>query len=322
MGGTVAAAFAAGMVAFFAPCCAGVMLPAYLAAVGGGHRFRVARLTAVYVLGVAVVVLPITLGVAALASTISRWHPEMFIVGGLMMIGVAVMLWRGSMLPLSVRQPRMTGSALSVFFLGVFSGAATACCAPVLAGAAALSAVSMSLLGGLLLGVAYVAGMMLPLIPVALLYGRARQRLHDPKVTLGLGGHRKRIGVSRLAGIIIFAAFGLLFIFLALSGNSESAPGFQVVMGDWMRHIGHYIGFVPNVISLPVLLALISTFVYVVVRRGSRSGRKPEDAGATGLPHGVVVHEHEVIHGGARDERQEREGGAPNGAYLASPERP
>jgi cytochrome c biogenesis protein CcdA len=27
LGGSVAAAFAAGMVAFFAPCCAGVMLP-------------------------------------------------------------------------------------------------------------------------------------------------------------------------------------------------------------------------------------------------------------------------------------------------------
>ena len=270
MGGTLAAAFAAGMVAFFAPCCAGVMLPAYLAAVGGGHRFRVARLTAVYVAGVALVVLPITLGVAALASTISRWHPEMFTLGGLMMIGVAVMLWRGSMLPITVHQPRLSGSIFSLFALGVFSGAATACCAPVLAGAAALSAVSMSLGGGLLLGVAYVAGMMLPLIPVALIYGRAKQRLRDPRVTLRLGSYRKRIGVAQLGGMVIFAAFGALFIALALTGNSENAPGFQVVMGDWMRHVGHYVALVPNVISLPILVALIAAFVYAMVKRGSR----------------------------------------------------
>jgi cytochrome c biogenesis protein CcdA len=285
MGGTLAAAFAAGMVAFFAPCCAGVMLPAYLGAVGGGHRFRVARLTAVYVAGVALVVLPITLGVAALASTISRWHPEMFTVGGLMMIGVAVMLWRGSMLPITVHQPRLSGSISSVFALGVFSGAATACCAPVLAGAAALSAVSMSLAGGLLLGVAYVAGMMLPLIPVALIYGRAKQRLRDPKVTLRLGSHQKRIGVARLGGMVIFAGFGALFIALALTGNSENAPGFQVVMGDWMRHVGHYVALVPNVISLPILAALIGAFVYAVIKRGSRPDQ-PQRPHATATTEG------------------------------------
>ena len=74
LAGSLAAAFAAGMVAFFAPCCAGVMTPAYLAAIGGGSRMRVARLTAVYVLGVSVVVLPITLGAAALAGYVSQWH--------------------------------------------------------------------------------------------------------------------------------------------------------------------------------------------------------------------------------------------------------
>ena len=37
MAGSLAAAFAAGMVAFFAPCCAGVMMPAYLAAISGGR---------------------------------------------------------------------------------------------------------------------------------------------------------------------------------------------------------------------------------------------------------------------------------------------
>src|SRR5579884_2798631 len=118
MAGSLAAAFAAGMVAFFAPCCAGVMMPAYLAAIGSGSRMRVARLTAVYVAGVSLVVLPITLGAAALASYVAAWHAQMFTIGGLMMIAVAVALWRGTMLPLSVPQPRLTGSTLSVFGLG------------------------------------------------------------------------------------------------------------------------------------------------------------------------------------------------------------
>jgi len=281
MAGSLAAAFAAGMVAFFAPCCAGVMMPAYLAAIGGGHRLRVARLTAVYVAGVSLVVLPITLGAAALASYVSDWHPQMFTIGGLMMIGVAVALWRGTMLPVNMPQPRLTGSTLSVFGLGVFSGGATACCAPVLAGAIALSATSGTIAGGLLLGVAYVAGMMVPLIPLALIYGRAKKRVKDPKLTLRFGSYSKRIGAAKLLGSVIFAGFGVLFIVLALSGNSDTAPGFQKVMGSWMREVAAYVDGIPNFVSLPILLALLGSFLFAVLRRGGESNERQESKGGT-----------------------------------------
>ena len=275
LAGSVAAAFAAGMVAFFAPCCAGVMMPAYLAAISGGHRFRVASLTAVYVAGVALVVLPITLGAAAISSYVSTWHPQMFAIGGLMMIGVAVALWRGSMLPVSLAQPKLTGSTLSVFGLGVFSGAATACCAPVLAGAIALSATSGTIAGGLALGIAYVAGMMAPLIPIALIYGKAKGRVRDPKLTLRLGSHLKRIGAVRLVGVVLFAGFGVLVILLALTGNSNTAPGFQKTLGVWMREVGAYIDAVPNFVSFPVLVAVLAGFTWAIVRKGS-ARREPE----------------------------------------------
>ena len=195
LAGSAAAAFAAGLVAFFAPCCSGVMLPTYLAAVSGGSRWRVARLSAVYVAGVAVVVWPITLGASALASLVSRWHPQLFVLGGLMMIAVAVALWRGTMLSLPLPQPELTGSALSVFGLGAFSGAATACCAPVLAGAVALSAVSSAWWGGAFLGGAYILGLVAPLLPVAIVFGRAKRPVRDPRV-VRLRGYTKR---TRLA---------------------------------------------------------------------------------------------------------------------------
>ncbi len=281
MAGSLAAAFAAGMVAFFAPCCAGVMMPAYLAAIGGGHRLRVARLTAVYVAGVSLVVLPITLGAAALASYVSKWHPQMFTLGGVMMIGVAVALWRGTMLPIDVPQPKLTGSTLSVFGLGVFSGGATACCAPVLAGAIALSATSGTIAGGLLLGIAYVAGMMVPLIPLALVYGRAKKRVRDPKVTLRLGAHEKPIGVAKLAGVVVFAGFGVLFVVLALTGNSDTAPGFQKTMGSWMRDVASYVDGIPNVVSLPILLALVGGFLYASLRRGAERNERQEGESGT-----------------------------------------
>ena len=258
------------------------MLPAYLAAIGGGHRLRVAALSGVYVSGVSVAVLPITLGAAALASYISRWHAQLFSLGGLMMIWVSVALWRETMLPINLPQPKLSGSVASVFGLGVFSGAATACCAPVLAGAVALSATSATVFGGLLLGIAYVTGMIAPLIPLALVYGRAKPRVTDPKVTLHLGRKCKQIGVIRLASVIIFAGFGVLSITLALTGNSNTAPGFQKAMGQWTREVTTYIRYVPNFISLPILLAVVVGFVWLALRKGYRDDEHKE--GQNGTP--------------------------------------
>ena len=272
--GSMAAAFAAGMVAFFAPCCAGVMMPAYLAAVGGGHRFRVARLTAVYMAGLALVVLPITLGAAVLASYVSDWHPQLFVLGGLMMLAVSVALWRGAMLPIDVPQPKLTGSTLSVFGLGVFSGAATACCAPVLAGAIALSATSATVAGGLLLGLAYVAGMMAPLVPLAVAYGQAKRRVRDPKLTVRLGSHAKQIGVAKLLGVVVFGAFGVLFVVLGLTGNSETAPGFQDTIGAWARRVSDSVDEIPNVVFLPVLAAALVAFAWAVAKGGVNDERQ------------------------------------------------
>ena len=266
--GSLAAAFAAGLVAFFAPCCAGVMLPTYLAAVSGGSRFRVARLSALYVAGVAAVVLPITLGASALAAFVSDWHAQLFVLGGVMMLFVAAALWRGTMLPVSVPKPALTGSAASVFGLGAFSGAATACCAPVLAGAIALSATTADVGGGLLLGAAYVTGLVAPLVPLALLAGRVRGRVPDPKLTLRLGGYAKRLTLSRLAGTILFGGFGVLFIVLALTGNSETAPAFQETLGLWARRLGARLDDIPNVVILPVLVAALTLFAYAALRKG------------------------------------------------------
>lgn len=266
--GSLAAAFAAGLVAFAAPCCAGVMLPTYLAAVSGGSRLRVARLSALYVAGVAVVVMPITLGASALAATVSDWHAQLFVLGGVMMLFVAVGLWRGTMLPVKVPKPALTGSAASVFALGAFSGAATACCAPVLAGAVALSATTADIAGGLLLGAAYIIGLVAPLVPLALLAGRVRGRVPDPGLTLRIAGYTKRLTTSRLVGSVVFGGFGLLFIGLALTGNSETAPAFQETLGLWARRVGAYVDDVPNLVVLPILAAAIATFAFAVIRKG------------------------------------------------------
>lgn len=267
MAGSAAAAFVAGLVAFFAPCCSGVMMPTYLAAISGGNRLRVARLTAIYVAGVAVVVWPITLGASAIGQLTNRYHPQLFVVGGLMMIFTAATLWRGSMLPIPLLpRPQLTGTAGSVFLLGAFSGAATACCAPVLAGAVALSAVNATWAGGFALGGAYILGIVFPLVAIALFFQGARRKVRNPKLWIRVGGHAKRISATRLAGTIVFAASGVFFVVLALTGEAESAPGFQRELGRWLGHVGVRAGSVPNYVAWPALLAFAAALTYLVVK--------------------------------------------------------
>jgi cytochrome c-type biogenesis protein len=268
MGGSAAAAFVAGMIAFFAPCCSGVMMPTYLAAISGNSRIRMARLTAVYVSGVALVVLPITLGAGAIGQWTSRYHPQLFVLGGLMMVMTAVTLWRGSMLPIPMlRQPELTGTAGSVFVLGVFSGAATACCAPVLAGAVALSALNQSWLGGLAMGLSYLAGIILPLVLIAVVFNGAKKKVRDPKFTLAIASYRKRISLSRLVGSVVFAASGLFFIGLALAGESQSGNSMQRWISRQLNHqLAAHAGQIPNWIAWPALLLFAATLVYLVLK--------------------------------------------------------
>jgi cytochrome c-type biogenesis protein len=274
MAGSAAAAFVAGMIAFFAPCCSGVMMPTYLAAVSGGSRMRVARLTAVYVAGVALVVWPITLGAGAVGEFTSSYHPQLFVIGGLMMLFTAATLWRGSMLPLPIPQPELTGTAVSVFVLGMFSGAATACCAPVLAGAVALSALSGSWVGGVAMGGAYILGIVFPLVILALLFEGARRRVRDPRLTLHVGGWAKRISLSRLIGAAVFGASGIFFIGLAFSGEARNAPAFQKRMGVWLDQLGTRAGDVPNSIAWPALALFAVTLVYLVLRPGTKEAHQ------------------------------------------------
>ena len=275
LAGSAAAAFAAGLVAFFAPCCAAVMAPTYLAAVGRGNKWRVARLTALYVAGVAVVVWPITLGAAGLATLLTQWHPVLFVAGGLMMLSVAIFLWRGAMMPMMFPQPKLGGSAMSVFGLGAFSGAATACCAPVLAGAVALSATNGSWLGGGVLGGVYILGLVSPLLPLSFAAGRLRGRIRDPQLKLRLSGYVKKITLTRLVGSVLFAAFGILFIALALTGNAENAPAFQRTAGIWVGRVAHNLVSLPNMVTWPTIIAALIFFAYLVLKPKKQAEVQP-----------------------------------------------
>jgi cytochrome c-type biogenesis protein len=53
--------------------------------------------------------------------------------------------------------------AVGIYLMGVYAGAATACCAPVLAGAVTIAGVSGSWWAGAVLGLVYLFGLVSPL---------------------------------------------------------------------------------------------------------------------------------------------------------------
>jgi len=286
LSGSALAAFLAGTVAFFAPCCAFVMLPTYLASVTGASRWRTAGLTAVFIGGVATVVWPLTVGAAGLSQLIAANHETMFLTGGAIMVLVGAATLRGWMWHHAPSQGDGDPSGLvGIYLMGVFAGAATACCAPVLAGAVAIAGVSGSWWAGAVLGLFYLFGLVTPLILSALGIDRLRHRLRDPAIALRFARRQVRTTVSRLVGGLSFLVLGSLMIALALTGNARTAPGAQKVFGNWLRARANEIAVaVPSAVGWAVVLVLAAVVAHFAIRAIRQPPRLAAAAGPDASP--------------------------------------
>jgi cytochrome c-type biogenesis protein len=241
LGGSVVAAFVAGAIALFAPCCILVVFPSYLAAAVRNQRWRLVPLTAVFTAGLALVLVPVALGVSLLASSLMRYHGPVYVVGGVLLFALAGLALSGRTwsLPFLRSSPdvQRTDSG-GVFALGVFSGAASACCAPVLAGVLALTAVAPGMTATVMIALAYVLGMVAPLVVLTLAWDRSGlgERLtgRDRLVSVEVGRWRTALPLLDAIAAGIFAAMGGLLVAIGLTGTTL-APSFQVGAGSWLR---------------------------------------------------------------------------------------
>ncbi len=288
LGGSLTAAFFAGVVALFAPCCIVFMFPSYLSVAVKNRRSRLVPLTFVYAAGISVVLLPVTLGVGALSRSLIRFHGPLYATGGTLLLVLAILAVTGRtwMLPIMGRAPdvRRTDSG-GVFALGVFSGAASACCAPVLAGVVTLSAVSPSLVQSTAMGFAYVFGMVFPLVILTVIWDRAgladRPRLRGRIVRWHLGGRKFITNTFDLIAAVLFSAMGVLLWVVALTGASV-ATSFQADAGVWLedrfRPIIELVDPIPEAV---IGLFLLSVAVGAVVLTGRRSSRGADGSGGS-----------------------------------------
>jgi cytochrome c biogenesis protein CcdA len=235
VGGSLLAAFVAGSVALFAPCCIVVMFPSFLAASVRNHRWRLVPLAFVFAAGVATVMVPVTLGLSLLTESLLRFHTVVYGVGALLLFGLAVISLGGGTwsLPFMRSSPDISRTdSAGVYALGVFSGAASACCAPVLAGVLTLSAVSPGLAFGVGISLAYVFGMVFPLMIMTVLWDRLRPEqagFGSRRVSFRVGPFRVSTTTAGLASLM-FLAMGVVLAVVAVTGSSLT-PGFTVSLG-------------------------------------------------------------------------------------------
>lgn len=228
---SLVAAFIAGMVALFAPCCITFLLPAYLGNVFK-ERKKVLLMTLIYSAGIFTVMLPVVLGAKALSNLFFEWHDQTYIFGGGLMIVVGGLALLGIKLPmpkLGKGQARSKTDVASTFMLGLVSGITSACCAPVLVGVMALSSLSSTLFQSFGVGVAYVMGMVTPLYVASLLIKRGnildRPWLRKKLFTVKLGDRQWPVFVTNVTAAVIFIGVGMLTIVLTLTGRLGMSMG-------------------------------------------------------------------------------------------------
>lgn len=286
---SILAAFLAGMVALFAPCCITVLLPAYLASAFREKR-NIVAMSLIFFSGIAAILIPIGLGAAWLAELFQDFHRELYIIGGAFMVVLAALAFAGKNLPLipfmSAFAPRTRlAHAKSVFLLGVFSGAATSCCAPVLAGAMTLAVLSGTFWKALAVTFAYVFGMTFPLFVAAYFY----DRFHIEKSRFVQGTlWRFRVfgrdvllhSTNALAGGVFFL-MGIVLLALAFRGTAYWAPSYQTAFGErlnlWSTAAFEWLSSVPDALWGLAIAAFFAVLLYHAFKRRADNGDPAEN---------------------------------------------
>ena len=298
-GGAVLASFLSGMVALFAPCCISVMLPAYFASSFATKRALV-TMTFVFGGGIALVILPIALGAAAVGSFTSAHHFAVYLTGGVFMLALgSYMIVGGKLaLPMPGMRARQGRGPLAVFSLGAFSGVASSCCAPVLAGVVALAGVSGSYSAALTLGVAYVFGMVFPLFLIALLWdqfdwGESRL-LRGRTFQVRLLGRARAISTTAFVSGAILIAMGVVVVVVAFQGNAMPSSGWQLTLSAHLQHYAHLVSVwaqtLPGWITGTALTAAFAALAWRALRQASEVSND-EEAVAPSQPKPTMRHQ-------------------------------
>lgn len=266
------AAFVAGMVALFAPCCITFLLPAYLGSVFK-EKSKVLLATLVFGLGIFIVLLPAVLGVSLVSTLLYRYHDTLYILGGTMLFIVALLSFLGIKFPMPRFSKTTTNGKtdiISIFLLGVFSGIASACCAPVLVGILTFTLLSPNMLGAILIGAMYVLGMVFPLLLISIFLSKKMpsfSAFRKPIGSLNILGKTYFLFLNNLIAAIIFFVTSVLIFYLTFTGRlvMGKAYGITLAIQNVGVFVNQYVG--DSIIFNIIFLSLVIFIIYKIAKR-------------------------------------------------------
>ena len=266
------ASFLAGVAALFAPCCVTVLLPTYLASIFK-ERSTIFLMTFIFFLGILTVFMPIGLGAVFIAQIFSSFHNYIFSAGAifLILLGSFLLLGRTLALPVIVHPELRRSDFPSVYVLGIFSGIATSCCAPVLAGVLALSVMPGSVFLGAVYTLAYVLGMVTPLFVLSLLIDRSEVTkklfIFRRTVSYSVLGKKVTLSISSLFSGAMFLGMGLYILFLAVNNNLSSHNDVSVSINIALTQVIDFVSQYTRVLPEPVWAVLFLGIFGLIVKK-------------------------------------------------------
>lgn len=234
-------------------------------------------MTFVFFLGVATILVPIGLGVSFLSQLFKEYHTQVFYLGGILMIALAFLSFSGKKFtpPFKTAPLLKKHDVLSVFGLGLFSGLASSCCAPVLAGVLTLTALSAGFFQALILSFVYVFGMVFPLFILAYFWDSfnwSESRLvRGITLRFRLAGTQYMIHSTNFITGIVFLIIGVYILYLAtmnkITSVSPSQTQFVAYMTLFQKKILSVTSWVPDWIFLFLILGLLVLFLVKAKKR-------------------------------------------------------
>lgn len=272
-------AFFAGMAALLAPCCITVLLPSYLASIFKQKR-KVFFMTFIFFLGIFLVFLPLGLGFGWLGRLIVQLHDWIYLFGGIFLIVLAIFIFFGfhPRLPLRISPKLENQNIGSIFLLGIFSGLATTCCAPVLAGVLALSILPGSIFWGAMYALVYVLGMVAPLFVIALFLDKAgfteKFLFFKKSINYKILGKEVFATLAQVFAAAMFFAMGSLIIFLTLTNRlkmeSDMLVSVNIFIAKYINILEGAIGRIPW-LAFPALFIIL---IFIIIKTSFNQFKK------------------------------------------------
>lgn len=241
----LAGAFLGGVLTLLSPCSV-LLLPAFFSYAFTSAGMLVAR-TGTFYLGLITTLVPLGMLAGTVGAVITQQRSLLVMIASALIIVLGLIQLLGVPLPMIGRLDGHNGaSGLSVYLLGTVYGLAGFCAGPILGAVLTLAAVSGSALYGGIVLLVYAAGMVLPLLVLALLWDRI-PKLHDllrpRQLVIGRWSNTWTSVIGGLLtiviGVVLILTDGTIAIPGLLDAEQQVALESQVMAGtgqlsDWV----------------------------------------------------------------------------------------